>query len=271
MEKLNPNRRFDLCMKNSLENKASEVEPTGELFRNIQTDIYEKEREYYTMNNTKKFRKINPVVIVILIFILSAATCVAASQINSYVTYSTKTFEEYPSKWQVKSAVDYIPNYVKEFSNGFTFKNASVDDTTAKDVDDNPIAKGKGITFYYEKSDSVKGQILACTTDKDFGEVTSDSDLTQEVIKSGNIDLKYSHVESKVVPEGYVPTAEENQRMDKGNLWMSYGSTDKEETDKIQFIQWTKDGISYALMDRGYELPKDELIKMAEETIASNK
>lgn len=270
MEKLNLNQCFDQCVKHSLENKASEIEPTGELFRNIQTDIYEKEREYCTMNNTKKFRKINPVVLVILIFILSAATCVAASQINSYVTHSTKTFEEYPSKWQVKSVVSYIPDYVKEFSNGFTFKEASVDDTTAKDIDDNAIAKGKGITFYYEKSDSVKGQILACSTDKDFGDVTSDSDLTQEVIKSGNVDLKYSYVESKIVPEGYVPTEEENQRMEKGDLWISYGS-DKEETDKVQFVQWMKDGIAYTLMDRGYELPKEELVKMAEETIGSDK
>ncbi|MBN7773494.1 hypothetical protein [Clostridium aminobutyricum] len=268
MEKPNPNQFFDQCIAHALKEKADGIVPDGTLVRKIQTEIYYKEREYCSMNYTKKIKRMNPVVIIILVFILSAATCFAASRINSYVSFSTKTFEEYPAERQVKSAVNYIPDYLDEFSNGFAFKEASVDDIKANDADNNPVAEGKGITFYYEKADSKKGQIMTLSTNRGFSDFSSDSDLKQELIKDGNIDLKYSYVESKLVPEGYVPTEEENQKMEKGELWISYGA-DKEKTDKVQFIQWEKDDISYTLMDRGYELPKDELAEMAKEIIGT--
>lgn len=100
--------------------------------------------------------------------------------------------------------------------------------------------------------------------DPDFPGLVGDVTPNQEEISYGDIKMIYSQVTFKLVPEGYVPTAEENQKVNQGELWISYGS-EKEESSILQYVTWVKDGIVYNLMDQGFGIEKDEFLDMAKE------
>lgn len=264
------NQFFDKCLKEALQCKAEEISPSGVLLNKINAEICYREKENISMNQYFKLKKVKPLVIVSLVLILSAATCFAASQVTSLVSYSTDSFEKFPSKSQVEKAVNFIPNYTDKFSNGFYFDSASIDNTQALDNEKNKVDECKGISFQYTRENAQKGQLLSLSSSPVIAGTQSAPGPNEEVIKNGNLDLIYSKVTFKVVPEGYVPTKEENQKMDQGVLWVSYGS-DKEEVSEIQYVTWIADGIHYNLMEQSYGLAKDELINMAKEVIGTSK
>jgi hypothetical protein len=266
MEKPAMNQFFDICIKEVLQSKADEIAPSGALLDRIRAEINHKERESVSMNKIPNIRRMKPVVIIALVLILSAATCFAATKITGLVSTSTDAFDKFPTTAQVEKAVNYVPDYVEEFSNGFNFKSASVCDTAAMDGDDNIVNESKGIAFFYTKEGAQKSQLLTLNADPEGPGITGEAGPNEEVIKEGKIDLVYSHVTYKVVPESYRPTEEENLQMEQGVLWISYGS-DKIETSNLQYVSWVKDGIVYNLTDNGFELEKDELLGMSREVL----
>lgn len=268
MEKPAMNQFFDQYIKEALKTKAEEIQPSDILLNRINVQIKQKEKENHSMKQFLTIKRVKPLIIVSLVLILSAATCFAASQISSLRTMSTNVINEFPTTNQVKNIVNYIPDYVEEFSNGFHFERASVDQTEAMDNDDNKVGECKGITFYYTNEHSQKEQILSLSTDSEIFGMAEDIGSNEEVISNGDMDLIYSQVTFKVVPEGYVPTEEEKKKMDQEILWISYGSDEIEVSD-IQYIRWTRDGIIYNLMEKGYQLEKDEMIEMAREVIGT--
>lgn len=267
MGKPDTSQFFDHCMKEALHRKANEVATQSILLDRINTEISYKKGENI-MNNVPKLKRLKPLVIVAIVFILSAATCFAASQITSLVGSSEKAFEEFPTASQVEKAVDYTPDYVETFSNGFTFKSASVDNTKALDSEDSVVGESKGISFYYTNGEEKNGQFLSLDTGYDFPGTSDGTIANQEVFEVGTIEMTYASIIYKTVPEGYVPTEEENQKMEKGEMWISYGS-DEIETSTLQFVKWLNGDISYNLMEKGYGLEKDEIIDMAKEVIGA--
>ena len=270
MEKPAANQFYDKCLKDALQCKAEEITPSGVLLDKINAEICYKEREKISMNQQFKLKRLKPFIIASLVLILSAASCFAASQITSLVSHSTDKFDQYPTKQQLEKAVHYVPDYVESFSNGFTFKRASVVNTQALDNDNNKVDECMGISFVYTRDHATKDQLLNVDTSPVIAGTQGDKLPNQEIIKYGNIDLTYSKVVFKVVPEGYVPTEEENQKMEQNVLWISYGS-EKETVSDVQFVTWVKDGINYDLMEQGYGLAKDDMVNMAKEVIGTSK
>jgi hypothetical protein len=266
MEKPDMNRFFDRCMKQALRSKADEIVPPSLLLNRISAEIRNKEMENISMNNIFKLKRVKPLIIAALVLILSAATCFAASQISSLVSTSTDAFDKFPTAQQVDKAVNYVPDYPETFFNGFRFESASINNTQALDNDKNKMSEIKGITFFYTRDNAQKGQLLTLSTDPENPGLTGDLGLNEEIIADGNINLIYSQVTFKVVPEGYVPTVEENQKMEQGVLWISYGA-DEIETSNVQYVKWVKDGIVYNLMDKGYGLEKSEILGMTKVVI----
>jgi hypothetical protein len=266
MKKPAANQFFDRCIKEALRRRAEEITPSDALLAKIKAEINDKERENDSMNKIYNFRRMKPVVIAALVLILSAATCFAAAQITGLVSSSSEAFDKFPTARQVERAVGYVPDYVEKFSNGFYFDSASVRDTAAVDSENNKVSESKGITFFYTKEGAQKARILTLSADQEGPGISGKPGLNEEVIKDGKFDLVYSQVTYKVVPEGYTPTAEENQQMEQGVLWISYGS-EEVEISKVQSVSWVRDGIVYTLTDNGYELGKDEILGMAREVL----
>lgn len=266
MEKPATNQLYDQYITEALRSKADEITPSGIILARINAEINDKEKENFSMNKIPKLRRMNPVVIAALVLILSAATCFAASQVSSLVSSSSGAFDKYPTAAQVEKAVNFKPDYVEKFSNGFYFESASISDTAAMDSDNNKVNESKGIGFFYTKEGAQKDQLLTLDADPEGPGITGEVGVNEEVIKDGNLDLVYSKVTFKVVPESYRPTEEEQQKMDQGVLWISYGADEIKISD-VQYVSWVKDGIVYNLIDNGYGLAKDEILVMAKEVI----
>lgn len=266
MEKPNMNQGYDGYIRGALRFKAEEVIPSRGLFDRINMEISDKEREYYTMNTITKIKRVKPLLIAVLILVLTAATSFAATQISSLVSTSSNAFDKFPTAHQVEKAVQYTPDYVKSFSNGFFFKNATISNTQALDNDNNKVDGGKGISFFYTREGAEKGQYVSLNTDREFQGLVGDLGPNEEEILCGDVKLTYSNVTYKLVPEGYVPTAEEKQKMDQGVLWISDGS-DEITTSNLQYASWIKDGIVYNLSDNGFGIDKEEFLGMVKEII----
>jgi len=266
MEKPDMNQFCDKCIKGALHSRVFPTSSSDILFDRVSKQINHLEKEKNSMNKSFHFRGVKPIVLVGLILILSVATCFAASKITSLVSMSTDSFDHFPTSQEVEKAVNYVPDYIESFSNGFHFKEASINQTEALDNDNNKVSDFKGITFHYTNDNEQKGQFLTLSTDPENSGTTGEIGPNEEVIRDGNLDLVYSKVQFKVVPEGYTPTEEEQQKMDQGILWISYGSDEIEITD-IQYVKWVRGGIVYNLLDHGWNIDKDELVDMAKEVI----
>ena len=271
MEKPDMNRFYDKCVKEALRSKANGIAPSGALLDRINAEISDKKKENIAMNKVFKSRRMKPVVIGALVLILSATTAFAATQISSLRSSSTpgEDFQQFPTSQQVEKAVNYVPDYVESFSNGFYFKDASIHNTEALDADSNKVMEYKGITFHYTdtKGDAqFNGKSISLNTNLEISGLPEDAVANTEESLYEEISLTYSQITNKVVPEGYVPTEEEKQEMDQGLLWIAEGS-EKVEVSDIQWVKWVKDGVVYSLMDMGYGVEKDELLEMAKEVI----
>ncbi|WP_312647208.1 M56 family metallopeptidase [Aminipila sp.] len=170
-------------------------------------------------------------------------------------------------------AVNYVPNYVESFSKGFYFKEAVVTNTEVLDSKSNKVMEyNRGIVFYYTDTKGAGkfkgGAIILSTNPKVTGlpEDPKDAVANTEESYCGDIRLIYSQITEKRVPKGYVPTEEEKQKVNQGLLYFSVGSEEVKILN-LQWVKWVKDGIDYNLMDWGYGVKKDELLKMAKEVI----
>ena len=261
MGKPDMNQFYDKCIKEALNSKANGITPSGALLGRISAEINDKKKENISMNKILQSRMMKPIIIAALVLIITTTAGFAATQISSFRSSSTPgdDFDQFPTAQQVEKAVNYVPDYVESFSNGFYFKDASIHNTEALDADSNKVMEYKGITFHYTDT---KG-------DAQFNGISGlpeDAVANTEESLYGEISLTYSQITNKVVPEGYVPTEEEKQEMDQGLLWIAEGS-EKVEVSDIQWVKWVKDGVVYSLMDMGYGVEKDELLEMAKEVI----
>lgn len=166
-------------------------------------------------------------------------------------------------------AVGYVPDYVEAFSSGFYFKEAVITNTELLDSDSNKVMEYEGIMFYYTKEkDAPKysGQSIALATNLEVSGLPNEGAVAMEESLYGDIRLIYSQVTEKRVPEGYIPTKEEEQSIDQGLLHISVGS-EKVEISDYRWVEWTKDGIAYCLTNTGDSIKKDKLLEMAKEVI----
>lgn len=270
MEKLDTKRAFDGLIKEALESKAQEAVNPAFLLEKINREIRNREEENQTMNKEKRLRGIKPLAVAMLIVVVTAATSFAATHMGGYLLSSTKdSFEKLPTERQMEKAVGYVPDYLESFSNGFYFKDASVVNTEA--FDDAKSKKGEydGIHFNYTKKNALREQTLSLSADPVNPSLEREEvGKNEEVITIDGLELIYSKVTFKVAPVGYVPTAEEQEKVAKEEMWISEGS-DEVEVSELQYVRWIKDEVSYNLMEDGWGLEKEELLKMAEEVINS--
>ncbi|MDF2654456.1 MAG: hypothetical protein K0R19_930 [Bacillota bacterium] len=272
MGKPDTNPVIDRRIAEALQDKAREAVVPEFLLSRIHAEINEKEKGYLTMNKGF-FRRMGgkgmkPVIVASLLVILTAATSFAATQISSLVSTSKDAFDEFPTAKQVEKAVNYVPNYVESFTNGFYFKDASVSSTQALDGDNNKVSECEGINFYYTKDGASKKQYISLSTDPETQGINNTNlGANEETVACGDMSLIYSKVTFKVVPQGYVPTAEEQKLVDQEKMWISEGS-EEVEVSEVQYLSWVKDGIVYNLMDNGFAVEKDAFINMAKEIIA---
>ncbi|PHV70473.1 hypothetical protein CS063_10315 [Sporanaerobium hydrogeniformans] len=258
---------FDEQVKQSLNRKAEEIEISEVLFQKIKAQVIQKEEEN-KMGGFFKNRKMKKMIMVGAASLLSI-TCIAAPIIlpalNSWESHGRTSFESFPTLAQVQKEVDYTPKYIDELPGGFVFKRASTENIEGKDADENTVVKAKGISFFYEPIEGSKGRILSLDT-KQLAEEWMNSGEAEEI---GLDDLKvyYEARTMKFVPVDYELTEQDKQDQEAGKIDISYG-TDTIQVINTQAITWYEEGITYTLLDMGYELDKEQLLEMVEAVYA---
>lgn len=221
----------------------------------------------------KKFSK-RFIVAFCAIFCLTCMTAMAATGIvhgwhgHNIVGSATNVYADVAGK--LLPQLEYTPNTVEEFTNGFTFDEASLGVSQATDENHNDIGKQyTDCNLRYNNAETGEG--LSLYTDnipqtafpEDYVDVAARNVTTHTV---GDVTVIYKEYQYKFVPPDYEISDEEQAAMDRGDLVMSYGSSEVEEM-YLKGADWYADGVHYDLFGWDLALTADDMFAMAEEVI----
>jgi hypothetical protein len=131
------------------------------------------------------------------------------------------------------------------------------------DEENLPVEEYKSFHFLYGKD----GDTVYYEEEK-YQTETSENSPPQETRDIDGVTLSYYSGRHKFVPEGYVPTEEEQKAVETGELSFGYGDADVEISErKTQILLWQDGEIRYSLFQMDGKLSADELFAMAEELL----
>ena len=152
----------------------------------------------------------------------------------------------------------------ENFSNGYTFQSALPVHASGQDEEGNAVKEWTGMNLIYQK----EGQ-PDLTIDMEQMRESEGYGVGDETFEYNGIRLVYSKEHYRFVPPEYQVSEEEQAQMDAGELIISYGSPEVQDSE-IQSLNWQADEISYGLMIFDSTITPAELVQMAEEIIGGN-
>jgi hypothetical protein len=217
-----------------------------------------KDKEEITMKKSMK----KTILITAAVCVLGSITAIAGSKFSGRVTHSSHNddIKSYSQVAQLTEKADMDLKYPEEFSNGYIFDTAAphythdVDGSTGKNSEE-----WMEIGISYKKSDSADVHFNAT---KIFDEV-NDFDSSEEY---NHITIAYNADNYLFLPPDEEPTEDEKALEEKGQLFISYGSSEREEK-VIESVVWTDGEIQYSLMTFDGDLGESGLTEMAKEII----
>lgn len=264
------NENIDQKIKEYLIDKSDNASVPENMFFKIRNEILKEKDNKGVFTVKHKLLKPKALIIAGMLLVATTVTCVSAT--NHFITFGSSSHltetESFPSKNKVKESVGFIPKYVESFNNGFKFNTFNYSNNEVRDDKGAAVEKYKGADFEYKKEDAKKNQSLTMSAEKIdqkyFNENTSKNTVSVEY---NGIKLEYTSNQYKAVPEGYKPTDEEKELVDKGLLQIGYGS-EEIKVSQNQAVMWYEDGISYCILNMDYtELSQEDMINMAKEVI----
>lgn len=179
------------------------------------------------------------------------------------ISDGTPDYVSVPSQETLHHDIGITPKIIEKFSNGYSFKDASI--ANSEDVDEN----GNSINFYKELScDYYNGKNKISL--HVFPASSSEISENMEVIDVFNgSEINYKSYTAKIVPNGYGLSEQDKMDEMSGKYVFSYGSENIEIL-RIQCIRWECGGIDYMLMEMNGDdkISKEELAGMAQEMIS---
>ncbi len=254
-------KRFDEKIKQVLIQKSKNVEVSPELYPRIKSELT---RSDIGRSTIMKKNIMKQAAVLAAVLCLGSATVFAASYIHSYISIGGESKTEYPTQNEITSELGYSANTVKEFENGFRFSDYNIATTAALDAEGNKIGDFKEITFDYTLANTDNKSPLSLVISKPLeNETANDSGI--QLTKD---DMTFTYQESlyKFVPEDYKVTKKDQEKIDAGQLEISYGSDAVEEIN-YQFLNWQENGVRYSILAPNYNLTQEELLQMASEII----
>ena len=224
-----------------------------------------KKERTVSMSKSKSWKS----VLLAAVLIMAIGVCAyavngrAVSVISSSPSISDPTYRTLPTEQQCQKDAGFVPVLKEKFANGYTFMQGSLVSNQFLDEENLPVEEYKSLDFLYgEDGDTVyleQEKYLTETTEKFPPQETRDIE---------GVTLSYYSGRHKFVPEGYVPTEEEQKAVETGELSFGYGDADVEISErKTQILLWQDGEIRYSLFQMDGKLSADELFAMAEELL----
>ena len=221
------------------------------------------EKENQTMKNKKRTVYI---LLAAAIICLMSITAYAAGLLNihSYFSGSSKIYDEYSDIGHALAQVGLQAEIPEAFTNGFRFHSAEVQDWDAMDENGEQVLTFKELIAYYKDE---QGKMLALRLRGNLEELPKDERTPVSEKTVGGVELKFYRSIYRFVPEDYQLSQEEKEWANQPGHYVSYGADEIQE--KIaSFLLWTENGISYSIMNLGWDaFESDTLFMMAEEMI----
>lgn len=198
---------------------------------------------------------------------LLVTTVYAADALNIKTLLSGSSSRVYETVEQAEEKAGFQIDAKEEFSNGYAFTGARVEETKGLDEDDRVRLTFNEISLDLRNA---AGEKLSLIAHQDQEAIPHSALSPQQTRRIGETVLCYRVDHYKLVPADYVQTEADKIWLQQPGNFMSYGSDAVEET-KVAFLTWEKDGICYTLMDTDASESPDSLFSMAEELVLSGK
>lgn len=214
----------------------------------------------------KKIFTIKRVAIAVAAFcFIIPVTAFAVGHIDSYfsVSSSIPDYSEMPTTKDLAQDIGFVPKAIGTFTNGFSFKNATIVNTQGKDDNGNVVEKSKQIDYTYASSD---GREITLAIDNSKYPAKDADKSNSKITAYNGIDLKYSEQKYKFVPADYQMTAQDKKDETSGEVVFSYG-TDRVNIHMYKFLSWSDEDLNYLLTGRDIALSQDDFVEMAKEII----
>ena len=243
-------KEFDRLMKQALEEKVRDVEPSENLLVNIRREADERRKEY-------GFMKINMKKMVTAAAVICAlsVTCYAAGQLGSVVSHNGPDIETFAELEKAEKKLGFDAKFVETFENGMTFQNGGVGETQGQDEDGNPMGKKyKMMTVSYadEKGNKVSLNIDGGSPYVDAGVEEAEGYCTETY---------------KFVPTDYELTEEDKEKEATGEWVISCGSEEVEMM-QMEYYGWNDEGVYYSLVSFDCDFGEVAMAQMAAEIMA---
>ena len=229
-----------------------------------QKTVSEKERTV-SMSKSKSWKS----VLLAAVLIMAIGVCAyaangrAVSVFGSGPSISDPTYRTLPTEQQCQKDAGFVPVLKEKFANGYTFMQGSLVSNQFLDEENLPVEEYKSFHFLYGKD----GDTVYYEEEK-YQTETSENSPPQETRDIDGVTLSYYSGRHKFVPEGYVPTEEEQKAVETGELSFGYGDADMEISEReTQILLWQDGVIHYSLFQMNGKLSADELFAMAEELL----
>lgn len=195
---------------------------------------------------------------------LTGTVCMAAGKISGYVGYSSPATEitNFSDIAKLEQTADVFTGAPKAFDNGFVFANANIIHTDALDEADNVNSSFMEINIQYQKDT----ENIDYTVKKGIEIKTKEELAKHQAVESDGTTYYYSRSNYLFLPEGCEPTEEERAAEKAGELFISFGSSEREKK-VFDGISWNANGQSHHLFGMNIDMNADDLIAMAKQLI----
>ena len=195
---------------------------------------------------------------VIAVLLTVGAYAAGSGSAGMWTSHDTRSYKRLPTAAQCVEDAGYIPVLVDSFKNGYAYAGGNVRVHQAYDAGMTLTEQTRGFSFKYEKDgDSVSFDQSVSFSDK----VIMDGEPVATV---GGMEIYYSRMLYKLVPDGYKLTERDIADRESGRVVFSYGDKDSavEET-VVTSAQWRKGDRYFILLQLDGALDEAELVDMA--------
>lgn len=205
----------------------------------------------------------------VLILGSAAVATQGTTRVISSSSWAFPTYKEIPSAEKLEKDIGITPKVLPEFSNGYTFENATKVDNAIENlvdgskrvvvVENGKEQKFKSLSIRYKNGDD------KITLDAESSDFDIEKKAQEAEIYNG-ISIGYTAFTNKFVPGDYQQTEQDIKDESEGKYVFSYG-TDDIEIHEVQGVTWIQNGIKYHINAMDSPLNEQELIDIAKEII----
>lgn len=254
-------RFWDEQVRGALKEKAGEIKVSQGEMEQACRKIHRRIEEETGMRKTWSWKKV--LVTAAAVCVVGSVTAIAAGRIVGVESHSSwkEAVNKYADAQKMGEEMDLVLPVPETFSNGYTFQSALPVHASGQDEEGNSVKEWTGMDLIYQKEGQPNMNINVEQAQEAEGYAAGDENFDYN-----GIQLSYSKEHYRFVPPDYQVSEEEQAQMDAGELVISYGSPEVEDSE-IQSLNWQTDGISYGLMIFDSTITPAELVQMAEEMI----